>query len=273
MLTGVYTEKCDEWGCGVILYILLAGVPPFDGRTDDDILQAVSSMQFSFPPKQWAHVSAAAKDLIQQLLTAESTRLDAATALKHPWIVEYASASALDSGNLSAILNSLKNFHSAGKLRDAVRTFIAAQCLSLAELKELRDAFIKIDTNGDGKLSKDELLAQYRLKMSDLDAEDEVNRIMAEADTDNNGFIDYTEFIKASMDTRKVMSSENLRIAFELFDKDGSGSISANELKEVLQAGLRTSNRVWKQIVQEVDRNGDGEIDFHEFQDILFRHL
>ena len=93
---------------------------------------------------------------------------------------------------MRGILNNLKGFHSTSKLRDAVHTYIATQCISANDIKELREAFREIDTNGDGRLSRDELLAKYSKMMGVVEAEDEVDRIMNEVDTDQNGFIDYT---------------------------------------------------------------------------------
>ena len=101
------------------------------------------------------------------------------------------------------------------------------------------------------------------------EATKESERIMKEVDTDNNGFIDYSEFLKANLDIRKVMSNENLKSAFRMFDKDNSGTISAEELKQVLQGDMDSEDNVWEEIIQLVDQNGDGEIDLHEFQDIV----
>ena len=104
--------------------------------------------------------------------------------------------------------------------------------------------------------------------MGDL-AEDEVDRIMKIADTDGSGEIDYSEWIVATMDKRKLLSNEKLEAAFNLFDKDGSGSISANEIKDVLGVGKNIDEKVWNEIIMEVDGNGDGEISFSEFKTMM----
>ena len=73
--------------------------------------------------------------------------------------------------------------------------------------------------------------------MGEEEALEEVERITREVDTDGSGFIDYSEFIRSTLDTRKLMSAKNLEAAFQVFDYNGSGTISASELRRVLDGG------------------------------------
>ena len=93
---------------------------------------------------------------------------------------------------------------------------------------------------------------------------------MKTIDTDNNGYIEFEEFIRASIDKEKLLTEKNLKIAFDVFDKDKSGGISASELKMLLgESNVHTKDVVWKNMIKEIDLNGDGQISFEEFKNMM----
>jgi len=84
-----YGKECDLWSLGVITYILLSGIPPFNGTSDSEIMAAIKKGKFNFSNKVWNSVSTDAKEFITALLQIDvSKRLSAEEALKHKWIVE-----------------------------------------------------------------------------------------------------------------------------------------------------------------------------------------
>ncbi|GLJ24229.1 hypothetical protein SUGI_0462000 [Cryptomeria japonica] len=84
-----YNEKVDIWSAGVILYVMLSGIPPFNGDTPQEIFEAVLRERLRFPNESWLTISHSAKDLIRQMLRRDVLRrLSADQVLGHPWIVE-----------------------------------------------------------------------------------------------------------------------------------------------------------------------------------------
>ena len=124
------------------------------------------------------------------------------------------------------------------------------------EKARLLEIFQAFDKNGDGQLDHEELIEGYtEFFRGDVErAEMEVNEIMIKLDLNNNGSIDYSEFMIANVDLSKLLQEDKLREAFNLFDQDKSGTITLNEVKKVLGSAKNPVEDVeWEKIVEEVD--------------------
>ena len=86
---------------------------------------------------------------------------------------------------------------------------------------------------------------------------------------DGNGEIDFGEWCTVTINQGKLMTDDNLQAAFKLFDKDGGGTIDAKEIATVLGYNVEADDEVWNEVIQEVDINGDGQIDFEEFKTMM----
>ena len=104
--------------------------------------------------------------------------------------------------------------------------------------------------------------------------ETEVEELLATLDTNGNGFIDYTEFLAGCMRSKIYLKEDHLRTAFEYFDKDNSGSISIDEIKQVLSSDeFLIPDAEIEKIVKEVDMNKDGQVDYNEFLEMMRNNM
>ena len=101
--------------------------------------------------------------------------------------------------------------------------------------------------------------------------EEDWDKMVNAMDTDGDGKIDYTEFITAAYNRELLLSQQNLQIAFKMFDQDGDGTLSMDELKSVFASGSASGKTedVWQQIIASADTNKDGVIDFSEFESAM----
>ncbi|XP_050230911.1 probable calcium-binding protein CML25 [Mercurialis annua] len=135
------------------------------------------------------------------------------------------------------------------------------------QIDELEHVFKKFDVNGDGKISSSELGA-IMSSLGHEAKEEELIKMIKEFDADGDGFIDFQEFVELNtqgVDTDEVL--ENLKDAFDVYDMDGNGSISAEELHKVMGSiGESCSIAECRKMISGVDSDGDGMIDFEEFK-------
>lgn len=257
-----YGPEIDIWSAGVILYILLSGVPPFWAESEQGIFDAILNGHIDFESDPWPSISNSAKDLVRRMLKFEpKERLTAIQVLNHPWIRE--DGEAPDTPIDNAVLNRMKQFRAMNKLKK-VALKVIAENLSEEEIMGLKEMFKSMDTDNSGTITLEELkigLARQGSKLS----ETEVRQLMEAADVDGNGSIDYIEFITATMHMNRMERADHIYRAFQYFDKDSSGYITVDELEQALKKYGIDDDRTIKEIIAEVDTDHDGRINYDEF--------
>merc|ERR1712048_925905 len=140
-------------------------------------------------------------------------------------------------------------------------------------IKGLRETFVSLDENQDGLLTISELRSGLERAGLNIKLEDEdLQAIVDGLDSDGSGYIDYSEFLAATLDRRTQLTKDVCLSAFSILDLNNDGQITLEEVKQFLavdgasEAACLESARC---IIDGLDKNGDGSVDFQEFMAML----
>ncbi|XP_057547826.1 calcium-dependent protein kinase 20-like [Amaranthus tricolor] len=263
-----YGPEVDIWSAGVILYILLCGVPPFWAETEQGVAQAIIRSVIDFKRDPWPRVSDNAKDLVRKMLDPDpARRLTAQQVLDHPWLQNINKAPNVSLGE--TVKARLKQFSVMNKLKKRTLRVIAEH-LSVEEVAGMKEGFALMDTGKRGKIGIDELkvgLRQLGHQISDTD----LHILMDAGDVDKDGHLNYGEFVAIAVHLRKMGNDEHLQKAFLFFDRNKSGYIEIEELRDALSDDELDNNseEVITAIMRDVDTDKDGRISYQEFATMM----
>ncbi|XP_037427180.1 calcium-dependent protein kinase 9-like [Triticum dicoccoides] len=142
---------------------------------------------------------------------------------------------------------------------------VIAEHLSAEEVEVIKETFALMDTDNNGRVTLDELKAGLARVGSKL-MEPEMKLLMEAADVDDDGYLDYAEFVAITIHLQRLSNDQHLRKAFLFFDRDSSGYIERPELADALADDSgRADDAVVDRVLQEVDTDKDGRDSFEEF--------
>lgn len=261
VIQGVYTSQADLWSVGVITYVLLSNSKPFYHTKRKYVIDKIMRCSYNFSNISWKKISSEAQHFITSLIELDpAVRLTAPKALKHRWLLSMKRQLSKKTRRVeSDIHDGLLKCAENSCLKKTALMFVAHKSTT-AEIRDLRDIFFKYDEDRDGCVSYGEFgKAMKEFQYSD----EEIKYMFREVDLDGDGFIYFTEFIAATLETRVKIEEDRLAEAFERMDKDSSGFINRNDLRHILGSEY-TPGRV-DQIMDQVDVNNDGQISYEEF--------
>jgi len=263
---GSYSSPCDVWACGVIMYILLCGYPPFMGSDDIAVLKAVQRGKVQFDKLHWKQVSIAAQALIKSTLRLDPSRRPSATGLlTNPWLDKRVQT---PRGSVSPpMVNRLRGFRRHSRFKKiALRSIV--RHLDGQAVEDLKNAFFALDVGRTGTLSVNELVKGLRTAGV---PEHEVESVADSIDLDGSGRIHYSEFIAAGLQASAWQKEEVCWAAFREFDMNGDGRISHEDLRRVLgRADVHPcDDDIINALIRDVDRDGSGYVEFEEFMALL----
>jgi calcium-dependent protein kinase len=228
-LKGEYDERADMWSVGVVAYQLLSGNRPFWSKNPNEILRKVLKGKWRFEGKAWNFVSDEAKDFITKLLeTNPEARLTAQTALLHPWLKKY---EGVPLETKKALLQNLENFAYHNAFR-RLTLQIVAYITPEDDIIRVRRVFRSIDEHHVGFLTRKDILKA--IDETDYELSMDFDEFFERIDIDNNGRVEYNEFVAANLEGHDCVHERSLVRAFERLDCDNSGFITRANLRTIL---------------------------------------
>ena len=273
VLNKCYNEKCDIWSCGVIMYFLLTARPPFGGENNEEINAKILSGKYDITSPPFDKLSYNCIDLLQQLLCSRVyRRLSAERALNHPWFKENTSKLLFhqinDENIIEKLITNLKNYKNISILQKISMAYLIHNYPQMKDVINAAKLFNRIDEDDDCKINQKELLEGLKIKYNTVVKQQDVEQIFQNLDINNNGYIDYEEFVSAAVNKKKFMNKNVLMLAFKFFDKNDSGEITFDEIEKMFKESVVDKKKVHEslqKIIKDVDLDVDGKITFEEF--------
>ena len=271
VLNKKYNNKCDIWSCGVIMFMLLRGHPPFKGENQEELFKSIQNDIINY--NEMTELSELAKELMSKMLERNvDLRYSADECLKHKWMKIYNEKSeVMKTEVVTSALNNISNYHATEKLQQATMAYIVHFISFNKEIEDLKTVFNEFAKNKDGLLSFEEIdhaFTRYCTNkgLQNFTQKNKLIQMLDEIDTEKTGHISYEQFLRISIDQREILNENNLRSAFEKFDTNKDGKLSKEEIKNVL--GIKDFAYV-NELLKLVDENKDGFISFEEFKSLM----
>ena len=274
-----YNEKCDTWSVGVILYMALVGKAPFDGKNDDEIIHKIAKGNYNNKESKLLNHSSEVRDLLSKLLEKDlSKRFSAKEALEHPWFIKFGGRSLFSNYKKEEVepyINNLFNYSFNSKIQQLVIAFLVHNLPSSDSSIIILKLFRHFNTSGNCKLTKDELrqgLYEYREPEF---VDNYVENLFLSLDGDNNGYIEYEEFLRACIDKKLILKKNYLKYAFKFLKQDDE--TETLNTQKIIKAFVVKPNiileAVFNKTLNNVDKDGDGTINYQEFEELMLNYM
>ena len=269
-----YNEKCDIWSVGIILYMTLVGKAPFDGKDDDEIIHNIKTGNYNNKNEKLKEHSEEVRDLLSKLLEKDSKkRLSAKEALEHNWFKKFGGRSLFSNYKKEEVepyINNLFNYSFNSKIQQLVIAFLVHNLPSNESSVIILKLFRHFNKSGNCKLTKEELrqgLYEYKGKE---EVDQYVENLFLLLDGDNNGYIEYEEFLRASIDKKLILKQNYLKYAFKFLDQDNTETLNTQKIiKAFVVKPNQILEAVFNKTLNNVDKDGDGIINFQEFEELM----
>ena len=283
LIRGQMIKEIDEWACGILMYYLLVGHPPFDGKAENEIFDSIIRKPLDLNIEELKNVSDECKDLISKLLERNvNKRIKAKNALEHNFfksgIKMKKIVGGMENKQTEKVLNhwirlqkTHKEKRNAGTFKKAVIAYLALNFVGKEEEKKMKNLFYKLSNGNNKFLINKENFAKTIREVTNNYTDEEINELFEKLDENKSGIIEYEELVRGFSDREKLLNEKNMKEAFNFFDKDKSGTINWEEISNIVFQNKKMPSIFMKQFLEEIEheKGKDVNITFEDFCKII----
>ena len=274
VLKGKYNETRDIWSVGVIMYILLTGIYPFDGKDILKIKAEIELCNVNYNNENLKKCSNECIDLLKELLNKDKNRISAQNAIKHIWFKNLnikERLTFLPFEKIKKVLEQIMKFKPKKTLQKLCLAYLVRN-FNDESVNDASNLYLQIDYNNDGSIDENEFVMHLKEiieKTGEKIDESYLKKVFENIDIDKSGTVEYSEFVAAGVKKELILKEENLKESFDFFDKNKNGLINLEDLRVVFMKFKGFSQDEFNDIVNDVDVDENNEIDFEEYKNVM----
>ena len=274
VLKGKYNETRDIWSVGVIMYILLTGIYPFDGKDILKIKAEIELCNVNYNNENLKKCSNECIDLLKELLNKDKNRISAQNAIKHIWFKNLnikERLTFLPFEKIKKVLEQIMKFKPKKTLQKLCLAYLVRN-FNDESVNDASNLYLQIDYNNDGSIDENEFVMHLKEiieKTGEKIDESYLKKVFENIDIDKSGTVEYSEFVAAGVKKELILKEENLKESFDFFDKNKNGLINLEDLRVVFMKFKGFSQDEFNSIVSDVDADENNEIDFEEYKNVM----
>ena len=282
LIRGQMIKELDEWACGILMFYLISGKFPFDGKTEEDIFFNIQNQKLNLNIPELKNISDDCKDLISKLLERNVTqRIRAKDALKHNFfktgIKMKKIVGGMENRQTEKVLNNwiqLQKNHrqsNAGMFKKAVLAYMALNFVEKEEEKKIKNLFYKLSGGDKNFLITKENFTKTIKQVSESYTDEEIEKLFNKLDDNKSGIIEYEELVRGFSDREKLLNEKNMKQAFNFFDKDKNGTITWSEICDIVFQNKKMPKILLNQFLDEMSLESGEQvkISFEDFCKII----
>lgn len=259
-------DKADEWACGIIMYYLITGKFPFNGKEKEEIYSNIKNKEIDFSSPKFESIPHS-KDLISKLLEKDmAKRISIGKCLEHSFFSEENLKK--EEIDLELLKNLLKIKKPKSKFHELINAYLCLNFLDKNEEKKLSEVFKYIDKDNNNSITEDDIKNTFNKNNIEYN-EEQIKNILYVFDYNRNNSIQYQEFLRVLCDKKDLYKEENIKSVFNAIDIDKNNYINIEDIQKFVPNDDETKSKIEKEFTKPFGMQNEDKMIYEQFYEII----